>query len=195
MNGKGRGAEWLTKRALFAALAVVMGYVESLVPLPFPVPGIKLGIANIVTVCAAELISFPAAALISLIRVFIISFLFGNFTSLLYSLAGMALSLLMMRILWNRRPFSLAGISAGGGAAHGIGQIAAASALMQSPALVSYLPVLIISGAVCGMINGFLSIRIVSVLRRSALFRDAGERAPAHTEESKENKARDGAAE
>ena len=149
---------------IFAALAVIMGYVEALIPLPLPVPGIKLGFANIVTVSVLYLFDAPMAFGVSFIRVLVLGFLFGNLTSILYSLAGMLAAMIVMVLLSGSGRFSVFGVSAGGGAAHGIGQIAAAALLIGDKALLYYIPVLMISGTLCGLVTGFASSLVLRAL-------------------------------
>lgn len=142
---------------LFSAVAIIFGYVETLVPVFAGIPGIKLGLANLVTVFLLYLYNWSEAAAVSAVRIVVIGFLFGNLFSILFSLAGAALSLLVMVLLKKSGGFSVAGISVAGGVSHNIGQIVVAAFVVENVKLFYYLPVLLISGLVTGLLIGFLS--------------------------------------
>lgn len=146
---------------LMTSLAVIMGYVEYLIPFRFPVPGIKPGLANVVIVPVLYWFGLPAALAVSLIRVFISSLLFGNIVSLVYSLLGALASLAAMELLRKTGVFSVIGVSAAGGAMHGLGQITAAAALTGSTAVIRYLPALLIAGDITGCLIGLTSLIIL----------------------------------
>lgn len=141
----------LTKIALLSALALVFGYIESLLP-PLFLPGIKLGLSNIVLLFALYKLDKSSAFLIMLVKVCISSLLFSGMNVFFYSLSGGILSLLVMFIFRNRY-FSIVGISILGGVFHNIGQLLVAGIVLGKNALY-YFPVLIISGAVMGFITG-----------------------------------------
>ena len=136
---------------LLIALALVLSYLESLVPLSFAVPGIKMGLPNIVVVFALYRLRARDAAVISLVRVLLVSVLFGNVFSLAYSAAGAVLSLLVMMLLKSTGKFSETGVSVAGAVAHNAGQILVAVFVLETGRLVYYLPVLCISGTVAGI--------------------------------------------
>ena len=138
---------------VFAALAMIFGYIEAILPLNLGIPGVKLGVANIAVVVALFSLGTREAAGVSLVRIVTIALLFGNISSLWYSLSGGVLSLLGM-IICKRLRLSIIGVSAVGGVLHNIGQLAAASILLQTPTLAYYLPVLQVSGLVTGLITG-----------------------------------------
>ncbi len=144
----------LTLYALLVALAMILSYLESLVPLSFAVPGIKMGLPNIVIVFALYKLGFKAAGAISIIRVVLVSILFGNVMSMIYSLAGAVLSLVLMWILRKSEKFSTVGVSVAGALGHNVGQIATAVVLLQTAGLAYYLPALCVSGAVAGVCIG-----------------------------------------
>lgn len=146
----------LTLYALLTALAMVLSYLESLVPLSFAVPGIKMGLPNIVIVFALYKMGFRPACLISLVRVVLVSILFGNVMSMAYSIAGAAVSLGLMWLLKKRDKFSSVGVSVAGALGHNAGQIATAAVLLQTGGLVYYFPALCVSGAVAGVCIGIL---------------------------------------
>ncbi len=150
--------------AVLTALAIIFGYIEFLLPLSFAMPGIKLGIANIVVVVALYTMGERYALLISLVRVLLSALLFGNVFSALYSLAGAVLSILVMIVLKKTGLFSVAGVSMAGGAAHNLGQLIAACFLMENVNVLYYYPVLLLSGLACGIGIGFIATPILSKL-------------------------------
>lgn len=151
--------------AVMVALAMIFSYVEALIPINFGIPGIKLGLANLVVVVALYSLGWPIAALISLVRILLSALLFGNMASLLYSLAGGILSFIVMALLKKIKGFSVIGVSIAGGVCHDIGQILMAWFMLGSFKIVYYLPVLIIAGALTGLIIGFLAKKCLTLLR------------------------------
>lgn len=147
------------------ALALVLSYLESLVPLSFAVPGIKMGLPNIVIVFALYSLGFKDAAIISLLRVVLVSILFGNVMSMAYSLAGAVLSLLVMLLLYKSGKFGTAGVSVAGAVAHNAGQILTAMLLLETAQISYYLPVLCISGTVAGICIGLISAILIKRIR------------------------------
>lgn len=159
MNGKNLSKKIATT-AVFTALALIFSYIEAVLPLNLGIPGVKLGIANIVIVAALYQLGIKEAVGISIIRVFIIGLLFGNIVSLIYSLSGAILSLAGM-ILCKKLKLSVIGVSAIGGTLHNIGQLIAAAVMLRSSALVYYLPVLLIAGLITGILIGLVSLPII----------------------------------
>jgi heptaprenyl diphosphate synthase len=142
--------------ALMIALAMIFSYLETLIPVPFFVPGMKLGLANIVTMIVLYKMKVFDAAVISAARVLLSALLFGNVFSLAYSLAGAALSLLVMALLKKTGKFGIAGVSVAGGVCHNIAQIGVAALLLETGELIYYLPLLLITGTVTGGLIGAL---------------------------------------
>ena len=147
--------------ALMIALAMILSFVESQIPSFFPIPGIKLGLANIAVIFALYRLSIKDAIVVSLIRVVVVSTLFGTSLTLAYSLSGAVLSLLIMVLLKKSDRFSIVGVSVAGGISHKIGQIIMAIILMHNSVISYYLPFLIISGIVTGVVIGLVSAKIV----------------------------------
>ncbi|MBE6719614.1 MAG: Gx transporter family protein [Ruminococcaceae bacterium] len=148
------------KTALFAlciALAFTLSYLESLISIPFGVPGIKLGLANSVVLMALYLLGKKEAFAISMIRILLSGLLFGGAFSLLYSFTGGILSYFVMLFAIKSKKLSTVGVSVLGAAVHNTGQIIVAGAVMQTVRIVYYLPVLLVSGAVTGVAVGILS--------------------------------------
>ncbi|MBQ3561100.1 MAG: Gx transporter family protein, partial [Oscillospiraceae bacterium] len=125
---------------LTIALAMIMSYIEALVPLSFAVPGIKMGLANIVIIFVLYKIGTKEAILVSLIRVILVSLLFSNVMAMWYSLAGAVLSLAVMWALKKTDKFSVTGVSVAGGIMHNVGQIITAMILLETQQIIVYLP-------------------------------------------------------
>ena len=153
-------ASKLAQYGLLIALALALSWLESLLP-PLGVPGVKLGLPNLVIVFALYRLGFRDACVISLVRVALAALLFGNGAALAYSAAGAVLSLSVMGLLKKTEKFSSVGVSVAGGVAHNAGQILAAMALLETARLAWYLPVLWISGTVAGVLIGVASGELV----------------------------------
>lgn len=147
--------------ALITALALVLSYLESLVPLSFTVPGVKMGLPNLAILFALYRLGFREAALISLLRVALVSLLFGNVFSLAYSAAGAVLALAVMGLLRRSGRFGTAGVSVAGAVAHNLGQILMAMLLLETAAIAAYLPVLLLTGTVAGVAIGLVSAVLI----------------------------------
>ena len=150
---------------MFLALALILSYLESLVPISFGIPGVKLGLANLITVIVLYRIGAREAFLLSLLRVTIAGFLFGNLFAILYSMAGACASLAVMVLLKRIGTFSIIGVSIAGGVFHNIGQLVVAMLVLQSASLVYYFAVLMIAGLVTGFLIGILSMETMKRLR------------------------------
>jgi heptaprenyl diphosphate synthase len=138
-----------------AALAMVLSYLESMIPAFVAIPGIKMGLANIAVIFVLYKLGWKDAAVISLVRVLVVSFVFNsNPSTVFYSLAGAVLSLLGMILLKKSGLFSTVAVSVIGGVLHNIGQIGMACILMQTNVVVYYLPWLILSGTLAGIAIG-----------------------------------------
>ena len=156
----------LAELSLLCALAMILSYLESLVPVPVPVPGVKLGLANLAVVFAFYRLGTREAVAVSLVRVLSIAMLFGSVLSLAYSLAGAALSLLSMGLLKRIDRFSPWAVSVVGGVMHNVGQLAAASLILETRLFLYYLPVLALSGIVCGAAIGAAAAVLIQRVRR-----------------------------
>lgn len=142
---------------VFTALALIFSYVETLIPVSFGIQGAKLGLANLIIVIALYKMRLKEVYLLSVTRILLSGFLFGNYFSILYSLAGGLLSLTAMAILKKREGYTVIGISAAGGVFHNVGQLLVAMAVVESFAISGYLPVLLIAGLLTGLLIGMLS--------------------------------------
>ncbi len=141
---------------MFTAIAIIFGYVESLIPVVAGNPGIKLGLANLCVLFLLDRFSIREAALVSAARILVLGYLFGNLFGILYSLAGAALSLTVMALLLRHGRFSLIGVSVAGGISHNIGQLIVA-ALVIGSSILYYFPVLMVSGVLAGILIGWLT--------------------------------------
>jgi heptaprenyl diphosphate synthase len=162
-------AKKITTAGIFTALAIGLAFIERLIPVNFGIPGIKLGLANIVTVTSLFIMGPIYAIVIQITRVVLSTFLFGSPAGLIYSLSGGLLSVAVMVLIVKipRPVFSIVAISVAGAVFHNIGQILAASFVVMNLNLAFYLPVLMISGVVTGIFVGFVSKYLVSALDRS----------------------------
>ena len=147
---------------LSIALAMIMSYIEVLVPLSFAVPGIKMGLANIVIIFVLYKIGTKEAILVSIIRVILVSLLFSNVMAMAYSIAGAVLSLSVMWLLKKTDKFSFVGVSIAGGIMHNVGQIIMAVILLGTEQIALYLPVLIITGTATGVVIGIVSGLVIN---------------------------------
>jgi heptaprenyl diphosphate synthase len=143
--------------AMMIALAMVLSFLETLIPPLVAVPGIKPGIANAVTVFILYKMKPPYAALVSSLRVCLSSLLFGSVVSFWYSAAGAILSFFVMLLLQRSKLFSVVGVSVSGAVMHNAAQIGVAALVMGTSEIVSYLPVLVISGVISGICVGVIA--------------------------------------
>ena len=146
--------------AMLTAVAMILSYVESLLP-SVGIPGVKMGLANIAVIFALFRFGWKEAAALSLVRVVLVSLLFGSVGAKLYSLAGAVLSLAVMALLRRIDRFSTVGISVAGGVAHNAGQILMAMLILQTKQLLGYLPVLAVSGIAGGVLTGLAAALLI----------------------------------
>lgn len=147
--------------SIFVALAMILSFIESQIPTFLPVPGIKLGLPNMAIIFLLYRFSWKEAAIVNLIRILLVSWLFGSVYSLLYSLAGGILSLLVMALLKKTNWLSTITVSVIGGVCHNIGQIITACFVTSTKEIVGYLPVLLITGTVAGIVIGIISAQLI----------------------------------
>ena len=150
-------ASKLTKLGLLVSLALILSFVEHQVPPLTSIPGIKLGLPNAAIVFVLYAVGEWEAAAVSLVRILLVSLLFGSLMSLWYSAAGAVLSLTAMILLKRYSRFSCVTVSTVGGVCHNLGQIIAACLITRTAELLYYLPVLLLSGTVAGILIGLLS--------------------------------------
>lgn len=146
--------------AILIALAMIFSYVEVLIPFHFGIPGIKLGLANLVVVMALYILKPAQTLVISIVRIVLVSFLFGSMSSMLYSLAGGVLSFLVMLLLRKNKGFSVMGVSIAGGVSHNVGQLLVAAVVVENMSVFYYMPVLLVAGVVTGMLIGVVAKKV-----------------------------------
>lgn len=154
----------LTALSISVALAMVLSFLEHLIPPLSAVPGVKIGLANIVTVFLLYTLGPREAGAVGLVRVLLSALLFGSLVSLLYSLFGLVLSFCGMLLAKRFLPFSSVGVSVIGGVLHNLGQVIAACIIMDSGALMVYFVPLLLSGTLSGVAvgaaAGILTVRL-----------------------------------
>ena len=151
---------------LFAALAILMGYVEMMIPVPIPIPGVKLGLANVIIIIMMYFMDTKSAFFISIVRVLLSGLLFAGLAGLLYSLSGALCSFLAMALLKKTERFSIIGVSLSGGVFHNVGQIIVAMLVLETTQLVYYLPALMVAGTVTGFFVGLLGTMITERIKK-----------------------------
>lgn len=143
------------------ALAMIFSYIESLIPFYFGVPGMKLGLANLLIVLIMFTIGEGYALLINLLRIALTALLFTNIYSFVFSIAGALLSFLLMVIIKRLFRLSVLSVSLFGAIAHNAGQLIAAAVLVKEYAILYYLPALLLAGAVTGFLIGLMARLII----------------------------------
>lgn len=156
MGSRNSKARRVALYGMLTALAFILSYVESLVPVTLGIPGVKLGLANLVVVIALYTLDLKGAFVISVVRIVLSGLTFGGLFSMLYSLAGGLFSFAVMAILSRKKLFGTVGVSVCGGVAHNIGQLLVAMAVLETESVWYYFPVLLISGSVAGVLIGLL---------------------------------------
>lgn len=164
-NRKNRAAVF----GVFTALALIFSYVELLIPINFGIPGAKLGLANLVIVIVLYKTDWKEALLLSVARIILAGFLFGNLFGILYSLAGGILSLAVMTLLKKTGAFSVIGVSMAGGVSHNVGQLIIAMLVVETYAVGYYLPVLLITGLITGTLIGIAGREMLKRIDRIVL--------------------------
>ena len=150
---------------VFKALALMFSYIETMIPIQFGVPGIKLGFANIMIVIMLYKSSAKEALLLSIVRIMLSGFLFGNLSSILYSIAGGVLSLGIMTLLKKQGGFSVIGVSVAGGVSHNVGQLIVAMLVVETYQVGYYFPVLLVAGVLTGLGIGVVSQEVLKRIR------------------------------
>ena len=159
------GSQKISYCAVFTALAMIFSYVEAILPINFGVPGMKLGLANLVIVAGLYYLNEKDVLIISVTRILLMGLLFGNGMSLIYSLTGGMLSYLIMILMKKKTNLSVLVISIGGGITHNIGQLIAASLVISNFHIFYYFPTLLIAGTITGLLIGIVSERILKILK------------------------------
>ena len=164
---KKSSAQKVALYGVLIALAMVLSYVEMLIPLPVGIPGVKPGLANLVVFLALYMMTAREALLISMVRILLVSITFGNGSAFLYSMAGGILSFLVMWIFQKKDFLLPSGVSIAGGIAHNVGQLLMASVILENGAIFTYMPVLLTAGCITGGIIGIIGGQIRSRIIKS----------------------------
>lgn len=151
---------------ILIALAFLLSYIESIVPVPIPIPGIKLGLANLVVLTGLYTMGAKEAFVLSILRIILVGFTFGSPSTMMFGLAGGILSWCFMVLFSKTKLLSLTGVSIVGGLSHNIGQILVAVWVVKNVMLVYYLPFLLLSGALTGTVIGILGSMIVNRIKK-----------------------------
>lgn len=150
---------------VLVALALILSYVETWIPINFGIPGIKLGLSNLVIIISIYKYGLKKSFFLGITKVLLSNILFGNLSSMIFGLIGMICSVFLMCILKKTRKFSVIGISMAGGIAHNLGQIFVAMFIIQSFAIIFYLPFLLLSGMITGILIGIVANEIIKRIR------------------------------
>lgn len=142
--------------SMLIALSMIFSYIELLIPISVGIPGVKLGLANLVVITGLYYLPAAQVIIIGITRIVLSGFLFGSMSGILYSLAGGIFSFIVMLLLYKTKKFSIVGVSMAGGVCHNIGQILVAALVVENSAVLYYLPILLITGLVAGMVIGII---------------------------------------
>ena len=150
---------------VLAALALVLSYIETFIPLPVPVPGIKLGLANIAVLVALKVLDVKSAAAVAAVKVLASGFLFGNPVMMLYSAGGTVLAFVAMAALTRIEGLSIVLVAMVGAILHNVGQLAVASLILGTPLVWVTAPVLVIAACITGALSGWAAGYALSSLK------------------------------
>ncbi len=150
---------------VFLAFALILSYIESLIPFYFGIPGMKLGLANLIVVVMLYLSGTKEAFVISVLRILLSGFLFGNMFGILYSLAGGVLSFIVMWLVKKTGQFHLVTVSVCGGISHNVGQLFVAALVVENYNVLYYMPVLLVAGIITGFVIGVLGEELIKRLQ------------------------------
>lgn len=159
--------------AVLVAQALILYIVEGMIPVPFITPGAKLGLSNIITVTSLYILGFKDTFVVILLRILLSTFFGGSLSSLLYSISGGILSLLIMHLVktLGKDDVSIIGVSVSGAFFHNVGQVLAAAAIIQNIGIVIYLPLLSVAGVVTGFFVGLTGNYMLSALKKLPIYK------------------------
>lgn len=155
---------------LFLSLALICSYVEAIIPFSFGIPGVKLGLTNIVVVLMLYSVGTKEALIVSYARIILSGFMFGSGFSILYSLVGGTLSFIVMYLLKKTKKLGVTSVSVAGGLSHNIGQLLVAAIVVENLYIFYYIPVLVIAGSITGLIIGIVSNEVILRLGKKIKF-------------------------
>ena len=173
MNRRGshQRVRWLTRMALLTAAAVVLGYIERLIPMPGSIPGVKLGLANTVLLYAIYLLDARSAFVLMILKVGLSGLLYAGVSAMMFSLGGGLCSLVMMLLIkkLGGSGVSIIGVSVVGAVFHNVGQTAVAALMVNTAALMGYVPFLLVAAVVTGVLTGIAGKYAIQALKASGL--------------------------
>lgn len=150
---------------LLIAMMLVLGFVESRIPIDAGIPGIKLGLSNGVLIFAVYMLDLPTAWMLMALKVVLSGLLFGGFSKIMYAIAGGVLSMICMSVLSKVKGMHPVTVSMAGGAMHNIGQVALAMVILHNGQLLYYMAVLILVGLGCGALTGIVADSVMKHLK------------------------------
>lgn len=153
--------------SMLIALSMIFSYIELLIPISVGIPGVKLGLANLVVITGLYYLPATQVIIIGITRIVLSGFLFGSMSGILYSLAGGIFSFIVMLLLYKTKKLSIVGVSMSGGVCHNIGQILVAALVVENSAVLYYLPILLITGLVAGMVIGIIGRQVSKYMKFS----------------------------
>ena len=156
----------LVNHGLLLTIALILSYIESLIPFGFGIPGIKLGLANMAVVLCMYCMGTREALLLNIMRILLAGFMFGNLYSIIYSLAGGMLSFSVMWLAKRINIWSIGGVSVLGGVCHNIGQILIAAFVVKTAGVFYYIPYLMIAGVLTGWLIGLITKLVIPYFER-----------------------------
>ena len=158
--------------SLYVAMALILSYIESLIPLPLPIPGAKIGLPNIITLVSLLTLGWPLTLLVVIARIFLSGFLFGGGFSIVYSLGGGLLSLLVMSLLLHffKDKISIILISVFGAITHNLGQVIVAAIVVQTTSLLLYFLFLMLLAIPTGLFIGITARELMRLLNKTTIF-------------------------
>ena len=146
-------------------MMLVLGFVESRIPINAGIPGIKLGLSNGVLIFAVYMLDLPTAWMLMALKVVLSGLLFGGFNTIMYALTGGVLSMIAMSFLSRVKGMHPVTVSMAGGVAHNVGQVALAMMILQTPQLLYYMAVLMLVGLACGALTGIVASSVMKHLK------------------------------
>lgn len=157
----------ITRLSILLTVALILGYFENLIPINASIPGVKLGLSNTVLMYAIYMINIKSTFILMILKVMLSGMLFAGVSGAIYSFAGGLLSLIMMVVIKKVPDISIIGVSVVGAVFHNVGQIAMASLVVENKYIFFYLPVLLISAVITGMLTGIIAKYTLTALSRN----------------------------
>lgn len=161
-----RGRYKIAYMGLLLALALILSYVEGMIPLNIGIPGVKAGLSNLPVIICLYIFTWKEAICLTVLKALISSFMFGNMTMLIYSLAGAVSSCIIMAFFKRVKQLHILTVSALGGIMHNMAQLLVAYLVIRTKGLIYYLPLLVLSGAAAGLITGMISASVLPYIKK-----------------------------